>query len=312
MVPRIDTGRGRAPPLAVFLLFGLATILAACMATPADGDAAGTNPKRAPLAMADLRELAVDSPLSVVRDLDRGPGYSAYLVSYRHAELELFAMVAVPTSARPEHGYPAVVANHGYVPDPRRYGFGADGRDSRPGDYYRSVPGLFASRGFVVVLPDYRGHNSSEGLEYVDPQDDHSVAYYTEDVVALLARIGDIEVIDEDNVFMWSHSMGGSVSLAAMIAAGGIRASSFWATMAVDRWLPQLGELEGPVLLHHSVDDQSADYTNSVRFARALQSRDLLQEFHRYDGDAHLFAEPDLQIAADRDAAFFRRMMRVR
>lgn len=312
MVPRMNTGRGRASPLAVFVLLGFTAVLAACIGTRADGDAAGTNPKPAPLPVADLRQLAFDAPLSVVRDLDSGPGYSAFLVSYRHAELELFAMVAVPTSARPEHGYPAVIANHGYVPDPRRYGISRDGRDSRPGDYYRSVPGLFASRGFLVVLPDYRGHNSSEGLEYVDPQDEHSVGYYTEDVVALLARIGDIEAIDEDNVFMWSHSMGGSVSLAAMIAAGGIRASSFWATMAVDRWLPQLGDLEGPVMLHHSVDDQSTDYTSSVRFARALQSRDLLQDFHRYDGDAHLFANPDLAIAADRDAAFFRRMMLIR
>jgi hypothetical protein len=45
-------------------------------------------------------------------------------------------MVAVPNSAIPENGFPVVIANHGYVPDPARYGITAEGIDSRPGDYY--------------------------------------------------------------------------------------------------------------------------------------------------------------------------------
>jgi len=36
----------------------------------------------------------------------------------------------------------------------------------RPGDYYRALPITFARKGFLVVVPDFRGHNDSQGLEY--------------------------------------------------------------------------------------------------------------------------------------------------
>ena len=109
-----------------------------------------------PMSIEALRAHAFDTRLEFERPLDGGESFSAYLVSYRHAGLKLHAMVAVPNADMPDGGWPVVIANHGYVPDPRRYGITADGIDSRPGDYYRSVPELFASRGFLVVLPD--GH----------------------------------------------------------------------------------------------------------------------------------------------------------
>ena len=74
-------------------------------------------------------------------------------------------MVAVPQTDRPPSGFPVLIANHGTHPDPPRYGYTGDGVDSRPGDYYRPIPELFTAQGFLVVMPDYRGHNDSEGLE---------------------------------------------------------------------------------------------------------------------------------------------------
>ncbi len=101
-----------------------------------------------PMTVDELRQAEFDVTLVVEGALESGDGYSAYLVSYEHADLKLHAMVAVPDGDRPAGGFPVVVANHGYVPDPRRYGIRADGRNARPGDYYASVPGLFATRGF--------------------------------------------------------------------------------------------------------------------------------------------------------------------
>ena len=116
----------------------------------------------------------------------------------------------------PEKGFPVVIANHGYVPDPTKYGITAAGIDSRPGDYYRSVPELYASRGFLVILPDYRGHNSSEGFEFVHKP--NSVALYADDVISLLASLDEIDEADTKKLFMWSHSMGGGVSMRVQLA----------------------------------------------------------------------------------------------
>ncbi len=142
------------------------------------------------LTVEELAEREFDTRLRYVRDLDSPESFSAYLVAYDYAGLRLHAMVAVPLRDMPAAGFPVLIANHGYVPDPRRYGITSEDVDARPGDYYRSIPDLYASRGFIVVMPDYRGHNSSEGFEQVDPQTDESFLLYGEDVVAMMAGLG--------------------------------------------------------------------------------------------------------------------------
>ena len=285
----------------LLLTVAIVSLLACSDRTETDRSAATLPP---PMSVEALRaaDFAVD--LTYERALEDGASFTAYLVSYLHAGLKLHAMVAVPRSAMPDTGFPVVVANHGYVPDPRKYGITADGIDSRPGDYYRSVPELYASRGFMVVIPDYRGHNSSEGFEYVN--DAESIPYYAEDVVALLSGLADLDNADLDNVVLWSHSMGGPVSMRALLATDVIRAASFWSTMPMDGLFEDLGRVRIPVLLQHSEDDQSTPISNSERFMAALSSSGTAPVLHRYSGAAHYFEEAEREQAADRDAAFFR------
>jgi dipeptidyl aminopeptidase/acylaminoacyl peptidase len=134
----------------------------------------------------------------------------------------------------PKAGFPVLVANHGTHPDPPKYGFTADGRDERPGDYYRSVPGLYTSRGFLVVMPDYRGHNASEGVEYA--RGFLASCYFAEDVLALVGALDSLPQADHRNVFMWGHSLGGEVTLKALLATNRIRAASLWSTVGGDIW----------------------------------------------------------------------------
>jgi dipeptidyl aminopeptidase/acylaminoacyl peptidase len=172
--------------------------------------------------------------LELVRNLEPGPGFQARLFSYRSAGLKVYAYVAVPTSQMPSSGYPVLVANHGTHPNPPRYGFTTDGADRRPGDYYRSIPALYAARGFMVVMPDYRGHNASEGGEYA-----HGFLasnYYAEDVLSLLAALPSLPQADQRNLFMWGHSLGGEVTLKALLATDKIRAASLWSTVGGDVW----------------------------------------------------------------------------
>lgn len=253
--------------------------------------------------------LAACSNQSLVREhaLDNGPGFSAYLVSYRTDGLKLYAMVAVPDHSMPAAGFPVVIANHGYVPDPARYGITAEGVDSRPGDYYRSVPELYTSRGFLVVLPDYRGHNSSEGLEYTRREE--AIEFYAKDVVALMAGLGEIDDADLGNVFMWSHSMGGPVSMRALLDTKLVKGASFWATSRLGVQKSQLKELKVPVIIQHSTGDTSTTSTNSEELARVLESNSQPYVLHSYEGSDHYFEGEVRELAADRDAAFFLALM---
>jgi dienelactone hydrolase len=239
--------------------------------------------------------------------LDDGQSFTAYLVSYQSSGLKVYAMVAVPKAAMPAGSYPVIIANHGHVPDPTKYGITADGVDSRPGDYYRSVPELYTSRGFLVVLADYRGHNNSEGLAFTER--DNAVEFYADDVVALLAGLDEIKGADMNNVFMWSHSMGGGVSLRALLATDIIKGASFWATMPVGDTLARTGIPEVPIVLHHAVGDTSTASSNSQVFAEALEAGGQLPVFYSYDGADHYFEGATRERAADRDATFFRSLM---
>jgi dipeptidyl aminopeptidase/acylaminoacyl peptidase len=244
--------------------------------------------------------------LTFEQALDDGPSYSAYLVSYRSDDLKVHAMVAVPKSTAPENGYPVVIANHGYVPDPRRYGITVDGVDSRPGDYYRSVPELYASRGFMVILPDYRGHNSSEGFEQIENQNRDSINLYANDVIELMSHLDEIEQADTGKVFMWSHSMGGGVSMHALLDTDIVKASSFWATIGVDHLSKRFESLDGPVSIQHSIDDKSVEQFNSERLAEALEKQGHPHKYLSYDSSDHYFTGEMRELAADRDVEFFK------
>ena len=187
-----------------------------------------------PLSIDALRTAHFTASLHYERPLADGPGFTAYLVSYRSSHLLVYAMVAVPKSPAPPRGFPVLIASHGTHPDPPKYGFTAGGVDSRPGDYYRPIPELYAKRGFLVVLPDFRGHNASEGVPYTKGY--LASAYFTEDLLALLSGLRDLEHADLSNVFMWGHSRGAEVTLRALLATDAVRGASLWSTVGGDIW----------------------------------------------------------------------------
>lgn len=190
--------------------------------------------KPVPKSIDELRSAERNVSLSYVRDIEGGEKYSATLHSYTSAGLKVHALVARPRGEQPADGWPVLVANHGHHPEPPKYGITADGKDWRPGDYYRRIPELFTAAGFLVVMPDFRGHNDSEGFEFTEGMLES--AYYTEDVLNLLAGLDDIDGIDRDAVFMWGHSMGGEVTLRSLLATDRVKGASMWSSVGGDIW----------------------------------------------------------------------------
>ncbi len=220
---RID--RLSTSPVWRVLLLGLVLSAAGCVKS---------SPAPSSLSIEGMREARFSPALTFDRKLPSGPGFSAYLVAYRSDGLNVHALVAVPERPAPPGGFPVLVANHGFHPDPPRYGITAEGVQSRPGDYYRAIPAYFAEEGFLVVMPDYRGHNVSEGLQYTGGS--LATLHYTRDVLALLAGLHTVEQADTENVFLWGHSLGGEVTLRALLATDGVRGASLWSPVGGTLW----------------------------------------------------------------------------
>jgi dienelactone hydrolase len=235
--------------------------------------------------------------------------YAASVLTYRSQGLSVRALVAVPRSGRPKHGFPVIVANHGFHPDPPRYGYSSDGRNLRPGDYYRAVPRWYTAAGFVVVMPDYRGHNDSEGIARRDSHE--SVHDYAEDVRALLASLPQLPEADVRHVFLWGHSMGAAVTLRALALHApsdqdvGVRVlgAALWSGSGS---AASLGALAVPVLVQHAEDDPVAPSADSEQLARALAARGRLRALYQLPGQDHFFTAAQAAEAVRRDSEFFR------
>lgn len=168
-----------------------------------------------PMTISYLRkQLYPGSPLLLEEILEPGSNYNRYIASYRSEGLKLYALLTVPVGQRPVTGWPVIVFNHGYIP-PEEY---------RTTERYESYLDAFAANGYIVLRPDLRGHGASEGIAngaYGHPD-------YTIDILNAVASIKQYGDADPNRIGMWGHSMGGYLTLRAMVVTRDIKAGVIW------------------------------------------------------------------------------------
>lgn len=153
--------------------------------------------------------------------------FTSYDVSFRsrsttargEESLRITGVLNVPNG---EGSFPAVVLAHGYI-DPAVYVRGQGMTRER---------GYLASRGYVALHVDYRNHAESDD----DPAFLRRMRLgYSADVinaVKALKRSPAVQV-DPDRVFAMGRSMGGGVTLKALIAEPGlVRGAAIWASVS--------------------------------------------------------------------------------
>lgn len=168
------------------------------------------------------------SELTFEATLTLGPGYERHIVSYLSEGNRIFALLTVPLRERPASGWPVIIFNHGYIP-PDIY---------RTTESYENHVKAFAQNGYIVFRSDYRGHHRSEG----EPTGGYGSPAYTIDVLNGLAALKTFDAVDPDRIGMWGHSMGGHITLRAMVVSDEIRAGVIWAGVVgsypdlLERW----------------------------------------------------------------------------
>jgi len=155
------------------------------------------------------------SDIVIVKELDKGLNYRRYYAYYLSEGLKIYALLTVPEGEKPEGGWPAIVFNHGYIP-PDVY---------RTTERYIAYVDDLAKAGYIVFRIDYRGNDQSEGQPtgaYGDPG-------YTTDVLNAVASIKRFPEANPNKIGMWGHSMGGYLTLRAMVISQDIKAGVIWA-----------------------------------------------------------------------------------
>jgi dipeptidyl aminopeptidase/acylaminoacyl peptidase len=178
------------------------------------------------------------SPIVIEEELKPGANYHRYIVSFLSEGLKIYALLTIPYGEMPSSGWPAIVFNHGYIP-PAQY---------RTTERYVAYVDSLARHGYIVFRIDYRGHDRSEGIAggaYGDPG-------YTVDVLNAVSSIVQFPQADPGRIGMWGHSMGGFLTLRAMVISPDIKVGVIWAGVVASypdlltRWRRDSGQSPTP------------------------------------------------------------------
>lgn len=168
-----------------------------------------------PLSIEYLRQQDFSgSELVIEQTLAPGSNYDRYYASYYSEGLKQYGLLTVPRGQRPESGWPVIIFNHGYIP-PTQY---------KTTERYVAYVDGFASSGYIVFRPDYRGHDRSEG----QPTGAYGSPGYVIDVLNAAGALKRYPDADPQRVGMWGHSMGGWITLRAMVVDPDIQAGVIW------------------------------------------------------------------------------------
>jgi len=155
------------------------------------------------------------SDIVIVKELTPAVGYHRYYAFYLSQGLKIYGLLTVPNGDPPPGGWPAIVFNHGYIP-PNQY---------ITTERYIAYVDYLARAGYIVYKIDYRGNGNSDGIArgaYGDPG-------YTTDVLNAISSLQKFPQVNPQKIGMWGHSMGGYLTLRAMVISKAIKVGVIWA-----------------------------------------------------------------------------------
>jgi uncharacterized protein len=258
--------------------------------------------------------------------------YTRYTITYKSGDLLISGIMNIPKGQGP---FPLLILNHGHI-DTSVY---TNGRGlKREQDY-------LARHGYAVLHTDYRNHAFSD----TDDENENRFRMgYVEDAIAavLAVRAAKLPTIDASKVGMLGHSMGGGVTLGALVTQPDlVDAAVLFAPVSGDarlnyeKWTKsnssRAREMESrygtpeenpafwdgvsaathydrvaaPVLIHHGTADASVPLAWSEDLDARLRAAGKNVTFDVYDAEPHEFIA-DWPLVMQRTLEFYNKILK--
>jgi dipeptidyl aminopeptidase/acylaminoacyl peptidase len=277
-----------------------------------------------------MREDFHASRIRQVRVVVETDAYTRSEVRYRSGDLTVSGILLRPHGPGP---FPGIVLNHGYI-DPSLYVTGQG--LAREQDH-------LARAGFAVLHTDYRGHAASDPTTDVDRE---SRLGYTRDAINAVLALEREPYVDPDRMAMLGRSMGGGVTLNALVAQPGLVDAAVVYASVSSRFLDNLrhftipnrpeaarelsdrfgspeanpvfyrqlssrtyfDRITEPVLMHHGTDDETCPFGWARTTQRLLTRARVESRLDVYPGEHHAFV-PQWERSIARTVRFLRHQL---
>jgi uncharacterized protein len=277
-----------------------------------------------------MREEFRGSRIREQRVVGTTDAYTRSEVTYRSGDVTVSGVLLRPHGRGP---FPGIVLNHGYI-DPAIYVTGQG--LAREQDW-------LARAGFAVLHTDYRGH---AGSDPAGPLERETRIGYTRDAIHAVLALEREPYVDPDRMAMLGRSMGGGVTLNALVAQPDLVEAAVVYASVSSRYLDNLrhftqrnrpeavealfdrfgtpGEsprfyrelssrtffdrISDPVLMHHGTHDESCPFPWARTTQRLLERAGADSRLEVYRGEHHSFG-PRWQDSIERTVQFLRRRL---
>ncbi|QIG46069.1 alpha/beta fold hydrolase [Nocardioides anomalus] len=166
----------------------------------------------------------------ILREEYATDAYTRYDVEYRSDDLTVSGVLVRPKGKGP---FPAIVLNHGYI-EPSIY---------VTGQGLAREQDALARAGYVVLHTDYRGHASGDPVPQLDRE---TRLGYSRDAVNAADALKELPYVDQTRLAMLGRSMGGGVTMNALVTQPGlVRAAVIYDSVS-SRFLDNLDHFTRP------------------------------------------------------------------
>ena len=280
------------------------------------------------------------SDIVIEQKLAPGVNYNQYIASYESDGLKIYGLLTVPAGQKPKTGWPAIIFNHGYIP-PAQYrtteryvayvdAFARNGYIVFKSDYRghgssegRATGGYGSADYTIDVL------NALSSIKRYPDADPNRIGMWghsmggsatlramvvSHDIKAGVIWAG-VVASYPDLFTKWRRPQAGGAPTPnpASGASRGWRNSlisqygspeqnpEFWASISSNSYL---GDLSGPLQLHHSTGDHEVPFEFSQTLSQQVKAAGKTVELFSYPGDDHNIAN-SFGIAMQRSIQFF-------
>lgn len=300
-----------------------------------------------PLMISELRKRTYPgSEITVEETLPAGSNYQRYLVSYVSEGNKIYALMTIPNGEKPASGWPVIVFNHGYIPPEQyrtteRYVAYVDGFARRGYIVFKSdYRGHGSSEGEATGgygTPDYTVDilNAVASLKKHPDVDSQRLGMWGHSMggqITLRSMVinSDIKagaiwagVVASypDLLNNWRRSAPGQPTPTPFPVPSGARRwrqvltetygspeanPAFWNSISPNHFV---GDISGPVQIHHATGDTSVPYAFSQNLEADLRAAGKPVELYIYQGDDHNLSRNFGQ-AMSRSVEFFDRYLK--